>query len=266
MRPVQVQGHDELDEAARPPPHLLSAGRWSVKQSSVLLYHRRMGEPSHSWMGRLQEMQRGPETANLSRSIRDGIIQQGDSDAEFLGRFEANQTLAAFSPEELLDDQLARHKSPVPRFSRHHFVGDWQLRGDLYDDPLLLTPLRLFEDGSFEFAPDKAHRFAGRWGLYRDGAEERLQENRESAAQSKGPRSEGTHFWMWAQRGECKGFNMNADYRFLGRIKPSRVEDELKLSVCMHVCVFVFEFEFVSVHTRARACVCVCVRACVSSP
>ena len=34
-----------------------SAGRWSVQKESVLLYHRTMGEPSHSWMGKLREEQ-----------------------------------------------------------------------------------------------------------------------------------------------------------------------------------------------------------------
>lgn len=54
-----------------------------------------------------------------SNSIQDGVIQQGDSDPEFLGRFEANQTLAAFSPEELLDEQLARCEA----FSLHALPG-----------------------------------------------------------------------------------------------------------------------------------------------
>lgn len=64
MRPVSVKKPDEEPSDQQ---HLLSAGRWSVKQSSVTLYHRKMGEPSHSWMGQLREEQRGPETANLSR-------------------------------------------------------------------------------------------------------------------------------------------------------------------------------------------------------
>ena len=54
-------------------------------QSSVLLYHCKKGELSHSWSGRLVEQQLGNETANMSRTILDGIIQQGDSDPEFAG-------------------------------------------------------------------------------------------------------------------------------------------------------------------------------------
>jgi hypothetical protein len=161
MRPVQVNKSDV--EGGRP---IISAGRWSIRQSSVVMYHRRMGELSHSWVGRLREVQLGPETANMSRrlssvgaheracrprhpstylcrgqhpassshdlspsqplrslgpsfllisssgdcrgSIHEGRIEQGDSDPEYVGSFQANQTLAAFSQEELLDEQLAR--------------------------------------------------------------------------------------------------------------------------------------------------------------
>jgi hypothetical protein len=51
----------------------------------VLLYHCKKGELSHSWSGRLVEQQLGNETANMSRTILDGIIQLGDSDPEFAG-------------------------------------------------------------------------------------------------------------------------------------------------------------------------------------
>jgi len=51
----------------------------------VLLYHCKKGELSHSWSGRLVEQQLGNETANMSRTIVDGIIQLGDSDPEFAG-------------------------------------------------------------------------------------------------------------------------------------------------------------------------------------
>ena len=110
-----------------------------------------------------------------------------------------------------------------------HLIGVWQLRGDLYDDPVFLNPLHLYQNGSFEFFPDDAHRFAGRWGLYRDGPEDAVQENRENPSKHKGSRREGTHFWMWAQRGECKGFNMNADYRLLGRLYRACVVDDIDI-------------------------------------
>ena len=118
-------------------------------QSSVLLYHCKKGELSHSWSGRLVEQQLGNETANMSRTIVDGIIQLGDSDPEFAGierekerkcqreytfilftcvytgRFVARQILAAFTPEELLEEEFAKSKSPVPRYSMEHLTGIW---------------------------------------------------------------------------------------------------------------------------------------------
>ena len=214
-----------------------SAGRWSVKGQSILLYHRRMGELSHSWTGQVLEEQTGNASANVSRSIVSGIIQQGDSDAEFLGHFEARQTLAAFTKEELLEDEFASQRPLVPLFSMDHLIGAWSLKGDLYDDPLLLSPVHLHANGTFECV-NKDHgvspvvrRFAGRWGLYRDSPDDSVQENRENPSTHAGCRRQGTHFWMWAQRGECRGFNMNADYRLVGRIKPSAVDDHLQLSM-----------------------------------
>eukprot|EP00802_Teleaulax_amphioxeia_P011978 Tamp_12016.p1 GENE.Tamp_12016~~Tamp_12016.p1 ORF type:complete len:426 (+),score=75.11 Tamp_12016:241-1518(+) len=238
MRPVRT-AHPHLAPDADPPsanvpapPMLLSKGRWSVKQSSVLLYHRRVGELSHSWSGQVLEQQLGNETANISRTIVDGIIQQGDSDAEFLGSFQAQQILAAYTPEELLEDEFAHQRSPVPRYTMDHMIGtQWRLRGNIYDQNLAMDALRMHEDGSFEFCPVEGYRFGGRWGLYRDGPEEELEENREKAEKQKGSRRQGTHFWLWAQRGECRGIHMNADYRFLGRIKAFGLDSEVRLSI-----------------------------------
>ena len=76
MRPVRT-AHPHLAPDADPPsanvpapPMLLSKGRWSVKQSSVLLYHRRVGELSHSWSGQVLEQQLGlPATPPLSSPL-----------------------------------------------------------------------------------------------------------------------------------------------------------------------------------------------------
>ena len=64
MRPVTQNGNTKADNAASQPSAFsasttavqLSEGRWSVRGSSVLLYHRKMGELSHSWAGNVVEL------------------------------------------------------------------------------------------------------------------------------------------------------------------------------------------------------------------
>jgi hypothetical protein len=43
----------------------------------------------------------------------------------YTGRFDARQILAAFTPEELLEEEFAKSKSPVPRYSMEHLTGIW---------------------------------------------------------------------------------------------------------------------------------------------
>ncbi len=56
------------------------------------------------------------------------MIQQGDSDPEFLGRFDAVQTLPAFTAEELLAMELGRQRELIPRYAMEGLVGPWSLQ------------------------------------------------------------------------------------------------------------------------------------------
>ena len=156
----------------------------------------------------------------------EGVVLEGASDPDFVGRFRLALTSRAAN-ESVVDAALetaaikrATRPAPPARVGKGALAGRQWLLSATVDDEQCFFILDFQESGDFvdTAGADAPCEIGGRWGVYDEGVRDPPRDGR------------GSHVWIWIRRSKCRGASgLHGDLRLHGKIEYDDPLAELAL-------------------------------------